>query len=104
MPLTQLEENNLNTQIQLLKDIRSDNNMIETYLASEANNLFNIMRSASIKDKVVTMSSENFNKIYDFLSTIKNVNNWDEVHEFSKSYAIKKSVNEKTLSLLTKTN
>lgn len=104
MPLTQLEENNLKTQIQLLKDIQSDTRMIEYYVSNEASKMTELMRTASLQDETYSMNRDDFKKVFNLLSLIRDVKSWDSVNEYSKSLSIKKEVNEKTLTLLTKTN
>lgn len=100
--MTKLEENNLNTQLDILRENKSDNNMITHYVAQKAATIRSSISGLQKVDGNLIISKENYTELIGFLSNLSNPTNWYLIHEYCKEYQLKINIRNEILNKLNK--
>lgn len=94
--MTQLEENNIKTQLSLLDDYIRDKSMIDYYISIKADNLLKELK----KDYKDQMGDDLYNNLYGFLNIIKDKDKWYIINKQVEQYQIKNDIRMQTIGTL----
>lgn len=100
--MTKLEENNLNTQLDLFRENRSDENMLTYYVAQKADIIRSSISKLQKVDGELIISKENYTELIDFLTNLSDRSNWYFIHEYCKEYQLKINIRNEILNKLNK--
>ncbi len=86
--MNKLEQANISTQIELYKDIQSAQSSINYEIQQKAKEGAGLLRERILKEegKVVELSKETFDKIWEILFVISEKTKWHQLGILSKDY------------------
>lgn len=93
--MTQLEENNIKTQLSLLNDYIDDNSLITHYVAVNAADLLTNLKKYNQTEVVIP--NDIYNPLCDFLSKLTDKSNWYMIDKHAKEYQIKNNLRMETI-------
>jgi len=100
--MTQLEQNNITTQLELCRDILSNYGSIIYEIEQKGKYIRELLATKKLdeKEKTVTLTKETFDLLLDSAYILQDKNKWEQLGILSKSYIPELEIKKKILNQL----